>query len=307
MSYTDLVVKGKTMLMGKEIPVVSGGFGENEKCMLARDIAVVHGNETKRINELINTHIEQFEFGVDLVDLKQVASDDLLLKLGLTKMQVGNSKNIYLLSQRGYIKLVAMMDNKNVTKWEVMGKLIDEYFTLKEIVQQLTPLQQQAIILLDDRASNVERIEAIKQVERLGRGTVCNEKIINYKQIEYMIMDILFREECIQYMSTSDIRETFKDTLAFLDYVIFKRFPVKGSRPGRMALESVATMTPTKKFKEKFTDYGLASVRTIDDTRGKVEIKFTEFIKEWIESDEFRDVFTSLASKYIPQEENEEE
>lgn len=260
MGYTDLVVKGKTMLMGKEIPIVSGGFGENEKCMLAKDIAVVHGySETGRVNELINKHIDQFELGVDLIDLKSVHVTNvngILTDLGYTQQQLARTKNIYVLSQRGYIKLVAMMDNKNVTKWEVMGKLIDEYFTLKEIVQQLTPLQQQAIILLDDRASNVERIEAIKQVERLGRGTVCNEKIINYKQIEYMIMDILFREECIQYMSTSDIRETFKDTLAFLDYVIFKRFPVKGSRPGRMALESVATMTPTKKFKEKFTDYG---------------------------------------------------
>ena len=39
-------------------------------------------------------------------------------------------QNIFLLSERGYTKLVAMMDNNNEKKWEVMDKLIDGYFQM---------------------------------------------------------------------------------------------------------------------------------------------------------------------------------
>ena len=38
----ELVLKGKQNFMGKEIPVVYGGFGEGKKCISDKTIAEIH-------------------------------------------------------------------------------------------------------------------------------------------------------------------------------------------------------------------------------------------------------------------------
>ena len=48
-------------------------------------------------------------------------------------MQVSKAEHIYLLSERGYAKLIKIMDTD--LAWEIHDKLIDEYFTMR---QQLT-------------------------------------------------------------------------------------------------------------------------------------------------------------------------
>ena len=40
--------------------------------------------------------------------------------------------NNYLLSERGYAKLIKIMDSDKA--WEVHDKLIDEYFTMKKVI-----------------------------------------------------------------------------------------------------------------------------------------------------------------------------
>ena len=46
----QLQIKGQTKFMGVNIPVLEGGFGEDKKCVLAKDIAIIHNVETKTIN-----------------------------------------------------------------------------------------------------------------------------------------------------------------------------------------------------------------------------------------------------------------
>lgn len=128
-----LKINGTKEINGKEVKVVEGGFGENSKCMLASDIAVQHDTEVKSIQQLINRNINRFNSN-DLLNLcgenfKVTASD-----LGLVTSN--GQKFCYLLSERGYTKLVSMMDNSNEKKWEVLDKLIDEYFTMRKEIQQ---------------------------------------------------------------------------------------------------------------------------------------------------------------------------
>ena len=59
-------VKGKQEFMGKEIPVVEGGFGEGQKVVLAKTIAEIHGMELREVNQLINNNIDEFDFGIDI-------------------------------------------------------------------------------------------------------------------------------------------------------------------------------------------------------------------------------------------------
>ena len=108
--------------------------------MLASDIALQHEVGTPDINKLINRNYERFTIN-DLLDLKncQSSNDQQLFSMGFTKMQISKAKNIYLLSERGYTKLVAMMSNDNEKKWEVMDKLVDDYFRMREALKPQLP------------------------------------------------------------------------------------------------------------------------------------------------------------------------
>lgn len=95
----ELVIKGTQNFLGKEIPIIEGGFGKDKKVVLAKTIAEIHESRLDKINNLINEHIDEFEDGIDIMDLKvnpgKVYNFE---KLGFTNMQVAKAKNIYLLS-----------------------------------------------------------------------------------------------------------------------------------------------------------------------------------------------------------------
>lgn len=126
-----ITVQGKMDFMEKEIPVVSGGFGKDRMCILAKTVAEIHGVETKYVNKLVNNNRERFRDTVDILDLKTGSfGEPVLVSLGFTKAQVGNAKNIYLLSERGYAKLIKIMDTDKA--WDIYEELLDSYFHTRE-------------------------------------------------------------------------------------------------------------------------------------------------------------------------------
>ena len=133
----EIVVSEKQSFMGLEIPVITGGFGEKEKCLDDKKIAEIHGMKLIHVRENINNHRKEFEDKVDIIDLKVIGNTDnnleLLKTLGYNKMQVSKSKNIYLLSQRGYMKLIKILDSER--SWYIYNQLINEYFQMREIIQ----------------------------------------------------------------------------------------------------------------------------------------------------------------------------
>ncbi len=128
--YENLEIKGTQEFMGREIPVIYGGFGSGQKVVLAKTIAEIHGMNVGNVNQRINENRNRFKNSVDIIDLKTDTSNVCVLGLGFTKAQVGNAKNIYLLSERGYAKLIKIMDSD--LAWEIHDKLMDEYFTMRE-------------------------------------------------------------------------------------------------------------------------------------------------------------------------------
>ena len=73
----NLIVKGTQEFLGKEIPVIEGGFGEGQKTILVKTVAEIHGMPLSKVNQLINNNIDEFEEGIDILDLK---SNELLRK-----------------------------------------------------------------------------------------------------------------------------------------------------------------------------------------------------------------------------------
>lgn len=76
--------------------------------------------EQKHVSERITDNIKRLKCGVDFIDMKSYLPDkqrvgkshtlDLLLNLGYAKQSITQAEHIYRLSERGYAKLIKIMD-----------------------------------------------------------------------------------------------------------------------------------------------------------------------------------------------------
>lgn len=130
----EIMVKGTQEFMGIAIPVVYGGFGKGQRCVSAKTVARIHESTMKVINQSINRLISQSRMR-DTIDYIDMFSNE---ELKVTASDLGfinsnGQKNCYILSERGYMKLIKYMDDD--TSWDVMENFIDEYFRMKEHIE----------------------------------------------------------------------------------------------------------------------------------------------------------------------------
>lgn len=157
-------VNGTQNFMGIDIPIVEGGFGENCKVLFTKTIAEIHEMKVKEINKIINSNIDEFEFGVDILDLKTGDYKEPVLQSGiLTKAEYGNSNNIYLLSEQGYMLLVGFMKTEKAK--EIRKKLRREYFTMRQVINSNERLK--ANYLLDIYNGGQKAIIASKKLTEI--------------------------------------------------------------------------------------------------------------------------------------------
>lgn len=128
-----LKVLGREKIGQYEFTGIEGGFGENKRAMLVKDIAAIHGSTVKRINELINRNRPRFLTGIDILDLKIEKSMVVLNDLKFSKIEVNNANNIYMLSERGYAKLLKILEDD--TAWDIYDELVDNYFNMRQAVK----------------------------------------------------------------------------------------------------------------------------------------------------------------------------
>lgn len=57
----EIKINGTQKFMGMDIPVVEGGFGEDQKVILARTVAEIHGVRMNDIQDLIIQNYDEFE------------------------------------------------------------------------------------------------------------------------------------------------------------------------------------------------------------------------------------------------------
>lgn len=194
----NLIVKGNINFLGKEIPIIEGGFGEGSKVVLAKTIAEIHESELKEINRLINDNIDEFEEGIDIIDLKNsVGSKHSLLELGFNNQSIANSNNIYLLSEQGYMALVSLMRTDKAK--ELRKQFRREYFAMREnkvastgnkeadLYTQLMQASMQAIshVLNQNMASIKQDIkeEFAKERDNL-KSVITEQEIIHNNQLK---------------------------------------------------------------------------------------------------------------------------
>jgi len=168
----ELIIKGIQEFMGKEIPVIEGGFGERQKVMLAKTIAEIHKTKVDKVNELINNHLDEFEFGVDILNLKGNKNFETLAKGNeiYTQNALNKAKYIYLLSEQGYMLLVGFMKTDKAK--EIRKQLRREYFAMREVINSKDQLRAnlllsiynggQAGIIASHKLAELEVEEAMK-------------------------------------------------------------------------------------------------------------------------------------------------
>lgn len=129
----ELKVLGKEKVSGFEFTGIEGGFGEDKKAMLVKDIAAIHGRPVFKVNELINRNRKRFRDSIDIIDLKENNFAIFLKDSGFTQNQINASNNIYLLSERGYAKLLKILEDDKA--WEIYDELVDNYFNMRQTIE----------------------------------------------------------------------------------------------------------------------------------------------------------------------------
>lgn len=196
---TQLKVIGKEHVGKIEFTGIEGGFGKGKKAMLIKDIAKIHGQTVGNVNLLINRNRKRFKDGIDLIDLKSNQDFAIVLsKSGFSQNQINASSNIYLLSERGYAKLLKILDDDKA--WDIYDELVDNYFNMRVAIKSNEPslVQQRRLAIMEDNAatrkanmmyklamatdshSSSQRLIALAARELTGEMTVPNMKQKEY-------------------------------------------------------------------------------------------------------------------------------
>ena len=127
-------LRGKQNFLGIDIPIIYAGINGDEKVILTKTIADIHDMGLGHINELINNNLDEFEVGIDILDIKGSIDKSTKIKLrayGLTQNSLNASKNIYLLSEKGY----RIFSSLTKSKKDLSKQLLNEYFNSRYILE----------------------------------------------------------------------------------------------------------------------------------------------------------------------------
>lgn len=153
-------------IYGMKFHDIEGGFGEGKKAILVKEIANIHRRELRVINQAINMNRTRFTDGLDIVDLKGTEFAINLIDSGIyTQNSLNASSNIYLLSERGYSKLLKILEDDFA--WEQYDKLVDGYFNMREQVNsgQAKALTTEELLELQFKYAKEVKAEVIELKE----------------------------------------------------------------------------------------------------------------------------------------------
>ena len=195
MTKNELKLNGTQKFMGIDIPVVEGGFGENCRVVTAKAVSDIHNTRLSDINASINRLIKKkrIKEGIDYINLlsETVSLRDFAKENGL--IGSNRTQNVYILSERGYSKLIKSMDDDE--SWDVMDKLIDEYFRMREVIKSDERLKAMYLLKAVE-STGEESALAIKSYSdlRIKEATAPLLETIDEQQRDIQIKDQVIKE-----------------------------------------------------------------------------------------------------------------
>ena len=140
----ELQIRGKQEFLGVEIPIIEGGFGNDKRVVTAPIISQIHNSELKVINQSIKRLIDKnrIKEGIDYLDVKGHHQ----LPLNNFGWNGRNIANAFVLSERGYSKLIKYMDDDK--SWDIMERFIDEYFVMRQVINSNEQLKASLLLAI---------------------------------------------------------------------------------------------------------------------------------------------------------------
>lgn len=242
---------------------IEGGFGEGKKALLVRDIALIHKQTVGNINLLINRNRKRFKDGIDIIDLKTNQNFAIVLsKSGFTQNQINASSHIYLLSERGYAKLLKIMDDDKA--WDIYDELVDNYFNMRVAIKENKPL-----IVNQERLKIMKDNSATRKANMLYKIAMATESNSSKENLLAKAAEVLTGEMTIPVMkqkeySARDIAEALNTTANMVGRLANK-LGLKAKQPGHNKYGRWANSKSKYSDKEVpqwlYTDAGMKAVK----------------------------------------------
>lgn len=242
---------------------IEGGFGEGKKALLVRDIALIHKQTVGNINLLINRNRKRFKDGIDIIDLKTNQNFAIVLsKSGFTQNQINASSHIYLLSERGYAKLLKIMDDDKA--WDIYDELVDNYFNMRVAIKENKPM-----IVNQERLKIMKDNSATRKANMLYKIAMATESNSSKENLLAKAAEVLTGEMTIPVMkqkeySAKDIAEKLNTTANMVGRIANK-LGLKAKQPGHNKYGRWANSKSKYSDKEVpqwlYTDAGMRAVK----------------------------------------------
>ena len=208
---------------GRKFTRLIGGFGEGKPIIATKQVAELLDTNIKEVNKIIKRNIKDFTEGIDIVDLKNSEVSSTLVDfslLNMNKQSVSNSKNIYILSQSGFLLYLRHAKGEKATS--IYKSFIEDYFKTKvELTVAENTIQESINTLLNTKKmllgsalmerDEAKRYEIMLQLEEINNQILDNEKT-------------LAKEETIeQFKEVVEIADRFTSDKKLYDIGVFSK------------------------------------------------------------------------------------
>lgn len=245
-----------------EFTGIEGGFGEGKKAILVRDAALIHDKELRQLNEAINHNRKRFKDGIDIIDLKNKKSVIDLIDLGFNQNSINRSSNIYLLSERGYAKLLKILDDDKA--WDIYDELVDNYFNMRVAIKEKRPaiVNQERLRIMKDNSAT-RRANILYKIAMATESTSSKEALLA-KAAEVLTGEMTIPVMKIKYYSAGEVGKKLGISAQKVGRIANK-LGLKAEQPGQNKYGRWANSKSQYSDKEVpqwlYTDEGIKAVK----------------------------------------------
>ena len=153
-----------------------------------------------KVNELIKNNLDEFEEGVDLLEILDILAKDTQIaqELGISQdamnSLVGKRGNLYLLSESGYILLCMLMKTEKAK--EIRRQFRRQYFAMRATLveqEKYIKILEERNKLLEENKTLKERINTACQIPR--KQLVKDIKVFLNEYTKNMIFGAVYKDE----------------------------------------------------------------------------------------------------------------
>lgn len=176
---------------GRKFTRLIGGFGEDKPAITTKQISELVGYDNSVVNRTINRNIKHFTEGIDIIDLKS-AMPEWQSDIGYTKNAYNASKNVYMLSQAGFLLYLKFAEGDQAV--EIYKNFIEDYFqtkaenivmkkTLQEQIQELKEQKARLYGLAIVENDELKKFQLLSEVESLNTSIIKLEKSLTQEEV----------------------------------------------------------------------------------------------------------------------------